>query len=548
MRSPRGDGTSPGGPSGSCVANYPPDLSFTSISSNFLRGIMRAAGGPLGIGHSSPAAEMTRSPAVQRIKGAYENHIKALIRQLLLREDLSLSWTETVFTLAERVARIVKPDMSNRGDLMDARHYVVIKKIPGARKGDSFIVEGVVCSKNIVHRQMKNQLNHAQILLFIHSIEYHRSTRSHRGVHSMEPVLLQEREYLRNCVSKLTANRDPQRGLVLLVQNTVSRLAQDFLLEAGVTLVTNVKQSVMNRIERSTRAKPVNSIEELVTPPILGYAGNFHVRPFTLPSGKSKTLMFFDGCDGALGCSVCLRGGSYEELAKIKKILNFAIFLSKNGLSEISYYLDELGLPPPLRDAVDNDEEEEEAIVDEKELSESGLIWGPKRTKKLTCDSVDTLIFDGEDQSEEDATEKEKLENLSEAGDSRDEVSQVRIVEERLKMLLSNYVVSSSPFLLLNPPYLLTEKGKLCPLKKYYPDVTYHSPLLESDPSDTLFRLRSHSASAAMMGGISGGDAEDCADQRRLQPSVKPSLIQESPSVVIKPPHSFLQQKVSHLV
>ena len=56
MRSPRGDATSSGGPSGSCVANYPPDLSFTSISSNFLRGIMRAAGGPLGIGRSSPAA------------------------------------------------------------------------------------------------------------------------------------------------------------------------------------------------------------------------------------------------------------------------------------------------------------------------------------------------------------------------------------------------------------------------------------------------------------------------------------------------------------
>ena len=61
MRSPRGGGAdaavSPGLPSsGSCVANYPPDLSFTSVSHNFLRGIMRAAGGPLGIGRSSPAA------------------------------------------------------------------------------------------------------------------------------------------------------------------------------------------------------------------------------------------------------------------------------------------------------------------------------------------------------------------------------------------------------------------------------------------------------------------------------------------------------------
>ena len=86
-----------------------------------------------------------------------------MIRQLLLREQLSLSWTETVFSLAERVAAIVKPEVTSRGDLMDARHYVVIKKIPGARMNDSFIVEGVVCSKNVVHRQMNNQMKHAQV-------------------------------------------------------------------------------------------------------------------------------------------------------------------------------------------------------------------------------------------------------------------------------------------------------------------------------------------------------------------------------------------------
>ena len=62
----------------------------------------------------------------------------------------------------------------------------------------------------------------------------------------MEPILLQEKEYLGNCVSKLTANRDPQRGLVLLVQNTVSRLAQveqgveEGLAYAWVTIVTSI--------------------------------------------------------------------------------------------------------------------------------------------------------------------------------------------------------------------------------------------------------------------------------------------------------------------
>ena len=61
---------------------------------------------------------------------------------------------------------------------------------------------------------------------------------------------------------------------------------QESLLETGVSLVMNVKHSVMSRVQRSTRAKPVKSIEELVTPPVLGYAANFLVKTFTLPNGK----------------------------------------------------------------------------------------------------------------------------------------------------------------------------------------------------------------------------------------------------------------------
>ena len=34
--------------------------------------------------------------------------------------------------------------------------------------------------------------------------------------------------------------------------------------------------------------------------------------------GRSKTLMFFDGCDPTLGCCVTLRGGPVTELKKVK--------------------------------------------------------------------------------------------------------------------------------------------------------------------------------------------------------------------------------------
>ena len=45
---------------------------------------------------------------------------------------------------------------------------------------------------------------------------------------------------------------------------------------------------------------------------------------------QSKPLMFFDGCDGALGCSVCLRGGTEEQLAKVLillKCLSVCLFI-----------------------------------------------------------------------------------------------------------------------------------------------------------------------------------------------------------------------------
>jgi hypothetical protein len=48
---------------------------------------------------------------------------------------------------------------------------------------------------------------------------------------------LQEHEYLRHCVGRI-ATLQPD---IVLVEKTVSRLAQGFLLDAGITLVINVK-------------------------------------------------------------------------------------------------------------------------------------------------------------------------------------------------------------------------------------------------------------------------------------------------------------------
>jgi len=50
-------------------------------------------------------------------------------------------------------------------------------------------------------------------------------------------MLLQEKEYLQNCVARICKHRPD----VLLVESTVSHVAQQLLLEAGITVLSNVK-------------------------------------------------------------------------------------------------------------------------------------------------------------------------------------------------------------------------------------------------------------------------------------------------------------------
>lgn len=52
-------------------------------------------------------------------------------------------------------------------------------------------------------------------------------------------MIPQEEEFLKNNISKI-ASLSP-RPDILVVEKTVSRLAQEYLLQAGITLIFNVK-------------------------------------------------------------------------------------------------------------------------------------------------------------------------------------------------------------------------------------------------------------------------------------------------------------------
>ncbi|KAG8520962.1 1-phosphatidylinositol 3-phosphate 5-kinase, partial [Galemys pyrenaicus] len=300
---------------------------------------------PLGWHHNNLELlreENGEKQAMERLLSANHNHMMALLQQLLHSESLSPSWRDIIVSLVCQVVQTVRPDVKNRDDDMDIRQFVHIKKIPGGKKFDSVVVNGFVCTKNIAHKKMNSCIKNPKILLLKCSIEY--LYREETKFTCIDPIVLQEREFLKNYVQRIV----DVRPTLVLVEKTVSRIAQDMLLEHGITLVINVKSQVLDRISRMTQGDLVMSMDQLLTKPHLGTCHKFYMQMFQLPNEQVKTLMFFEGCPQHLGCTIKLRGGSDYELARVKEILIFMICVAYHSQLEISFLMDEFAMPPTL--------------------------------------------------------------------------------------------------------------------------------------------------------------------------------------------------------
>ncbi|XP_039862667.1 1-phosphatidylinositol 3-phosphate 5-kinase isoform X4 [Simochromis diagramma] len=300
---------------------------------------------PLGWHHSSLdqlREENGEKKAMERLLSANHSHMMALLQQLLYSESLSLSWRDIIVPVVRQVVQTVRPDVRNCDDDMDIRQLVHIKKIPGGKKFDSMVVNGFVCTKNIAHKKMNPYIKNPRILMLKCSIEY--LYREETKFTSIDPIVLQEREFLKNYVQRIV---DVRPNLVL-VEKTVSRIAQDMLLEHGITLVINVKPQVLDRVSHMTQGDLVMSMDQLLTKPRLGTCHKFYMQPFILANSEVKTLMFFEGCPPHLGCSIKLRGASEYELARVKEIIMLMVCVAYHSQLEISFLMDEFAMPPSL--------------------------------------------------------------------------------------------------------------------------------------------------------------------------------------------------------
>ncbi|XP_044947113.1 putative 1-phosphatidylinositol-3-phosphate 5-kinase FAB1C [Hordeum vulgare subsp. vulgare] len=273
-------------------------------------------------------------------------HFQALVAQLLKAEGVVLAsekdskiWLDIVSSLAWQAAYFVKPD-TKKGGSMDPSDYVKIKCIASGNPTDSNFVRGIVCSKNVKHKRMVSEYSNAKLLILGGALEYQKASNK---LASIGTILEQEKEYLRTVVGKIES-RKPN---VLIVEKSVSSYAQE-LLAKDISLVLNVKRTLLERISKCTGGQIASSIDNIASAR-LGQCDMFKVEKVleSFASGHAekrpttKTLMFFEGCLKRLGCTVLLRGNCREELKKIKHAMQLAVFAAYHLSLETSFLADE---------------------------------------------------------------------------------------------------------------------------------------------------------------------------------------------------------------
>ena len=279
------------------------------------------------------------APVVE-LNNASIQHVRKLLRQLLQDSHINnlSNWEKALMPILLQATDDVNPDVQ-RGDDIDIRHYVKLKKIPGGRPGDTSYVSGLVFTKNLALKSMPRNISHPDILILTFPIEY---ARHQQHFMSLEPVIRQEREYLQNLVHRIAALH-PQ---LLLVQRNISGLALEFLQEANIATAYNVKASVLEAVSRCTQTRIISSIDKLAIKPVqAGKCANFYLKTY-VHGGRKKTYMYLAGCQKELGCTIVLRGGNNEVLGKIKRITEFMVYVVYNLKLETSLMRDEFALIP----------------------------------------------------------------------------------------------------------------------------------------------------------------------------------------------------------
>lgn len=250
-------------------------------------------------------------------------HLHKFMEQLLVKSNLPMKWMPVLMKLLNTIVANVRPNVQG-GDDVDIRQYVQVNCVTGGSPEDSRYIHGAILAKKIAHKKMPSDIKNPRILIMQIALEYQRVENKYS---SLETVLLQEQGYLQNIVAKIV----DLKPNVVIVSRSVARLAQKFLMEAGITVVLNIHPTAMEYVARCTNGEVLKSINSLGFVSRLGTCELFKMRRYETADGVPQWYVCFEGCNPELGCTILLRGGSSrQELQRVRQVLLMGAYIANS--------------------------------------------------------------------------------------------------------------------------------------------------------------------------------------------------------------------------
>ena len=402
--------------------------------------------------------------------GVARDQVARIILQGLEREGLVADWAKTVHNLVDKVVNNVSPNVP-RGDQMDIRRYIKFQCVPGGAMDESTYFRGALVRKNIVHKKMRSMIDRPRILILKFALEYQRVEHKYASIGNL---LLQERGYLQNLVSKITWWRPD----VVVVERAVSRIAQELLLDAGITLLLNLTQKEVDYIARCTEAEALRSIEGInfyqKGAHKLGSCERFIVRNVRDSGGKKHSFASFEGCTPEVGCTIMLRGSAaVKELEAIRHVVFFAAHAA------YSLRLERCLL--------------ESQHIHPLAAYTAGSALAARQAHAPTFTSTFDPMSPASSSDQKNSSDS-KVQVGSAAG-KPEKIVAVTALAEAFYAKLATVTLSTSPYVKFPIPYLYGQAGQKCPSRTYLPLAPYQSAMLDGSPTSNrkdVFRAQNH--------------------------------------------------------
>jgi len=235
-------------------------------------------------------------------------------------------WMDLMCNLAyEAVSTILVQDGNHKE--IDIKRYVKVEKVPGGEIEDSYVLQGAMLNKDVLHSKMRRRIENPRILLLDCPLEY---TKGENNIvmditkdNDWTALLKAEEEWVKKTCDYIIALKPD----LVITEKGISDLVQHYFVKNNITALRRLRKTDNNRIARATGATIVSRVEEAKESDMGTKCGLFEVRKI-----GDEYFSFIENCKEPKACTILLRGASKDVLKEIERNLQDATSVTRNIL------------------------------------------------------------------------------------------------------------------------------------------------------------------------------------------------------------------------